>query len=878
MGEIKIGDLPELAPDAVPRLLRRASEERWTRLALIGPNQLGQTDDIFTGSAWRLKTLDERTINLLSNLTSLCMLGLPGHRLESEAIEPIAELPRLTKLDLGVNRIGDMGARVLSRLSNLTDLRLVSNGISDVGTQALTSLKNLSVLHLSGNLLTDGGVSALAEMTTLSSLSLGSNPIGPVGVRALACLTRLSALDLTNVPLGEVGTRPLADLTNLSRLGLHNTRIGDASARILASLTHLSILIAYGNRIGDIGAEALCRLRALEVLYLHGNRIGRPGIEALLDTWAHRPEAPRLCLLDLRNNPGQSDGLPPELFETPDAQAILAAWRRYRAPTTEQRPLNEAKLLVVGNEAVGKTSLIRFLTTGIARDPNERKTPGAQIHERIETAEWHPEGSPVTLNVWDFGGQEIMHGTHRFFLTERSLYLLLLEARREDSGRTVFDWLKTIRNHGRSSPVLVIVNKCDDGDDNLGLDETAIQRDYPEVVGFLRTSCNDDAPSRRRVTALRHRIVEVIHGDLRLKHVRDRMPRAWLRIKDALAEKAKARKVIETREFADICATGRGPDAVTDPHEQRALMGLLHDLGVVVAHGWKRDGSTRMAGITLLDPNWLTGAIYALLNSPKVRDQKGELGWNQLPELLADDRLYPPERHSYIVDMMQHPDIGMCFELPQAAGRSARFLIPEALPPSEPEYDGIWPDDSLRFRYHYGFLPPNLLPRFIVQSHRNLTPRATRWRTGVVLEVDGCKVLVRANRDTRRVEIAVCGPYFLRRSALSIVRNDLEAVHALNPEVGSEARVPLPDEPTRSVSFDHLLRLEAKYHTNHRFDPEGATRSYSVGELLAGVRKKPPSPPPLPPSMPEPRSARRSWLPLAVGFAVALGLGVWFGW
>ena len=70
----------------------------------------------------------------------------------------------------------------------------------------------------------------------------------------------------------------------------------------------------------------------------------------------------------------------------------------------------------------------------------------------------------MTLNIWDFGGQEIMHGTHRFFLTERSLYLLVLEDRREDD-RSIYDWLKVIRNRGGNSPVMVVINKCDDGAD-----------------------------------------------------------------------------------------------------------------------------------------------------------------------------------------------------------------------------------------------------------------------------------------------------------------------------------------------------------------------------------------------------------------------------
>ena len=92
--------------------------------------------------------------------------------------------------------------------------------------------------------------------------------------------------------------------------------------------------------------------------------------------------------------------------------------------------------------------------------------------------------------------------------------------------------------------------------------------------------------------------------------------------------------------------------------------------------------------ITLLDPNWLTGAIYTLLNSPTVRDQAGEFGRAQLGTLL-DPKLYPEQWHEFILDMMQDPDIGLCFELPGTDHE--RYLIPEALPANEPDY-GIWPD------------------------------------------------------------------------------------------------------------------------------------------------------------------------------------------
>lgn len=182
--------------------------------------------------------------------------------------------------------------------------------------------------------------------------------------------------------------------------------------------------------------------------------------------------------------------------------------------------------------------------------------------------------------------------------------------------------------------------------------------------------------------------------------------------------------------------------------------------------------------------------------------------------------------------MMAHPDVGLCFELPSRRGR---YLMPEALPASEPDYD-MAPADALRFRVVYDFLPPGLMPRFIVEAHDNLTEKDTRWRMGVVLQAAGCHVLVRGDRDRRRVDLSVWGPVGQRRSALNVVLDRLEAVHRQNPEVGPVLRVPLPDAPEESVGYYHLLKLEERYGPDHDFDPEGASRSYAVRELLDGVR------------------------------------------
>ena len=638
--------------------------------------------------------------------------------------------------------------------------------------------------------------------------------------------------------LPKESVRIISGLMKLSSLGLVDHQIGAEGARALASLSALTSLDLSSNHIGAEGARALASLSVLTSLHLNKNQFRDEGARALLEAWIDRPTAENLSYLDLRENGDLSSVMPGEALDTTDAQSILAAYRRYRSAAEQKtlRPLNEAKLLVVGNEAVGKTSLIRYLVEKRPRNPSEPKTPGTAIHEQIDTQAWLASEGGVTLNIWDFGGQEIMHGTHRFFLTARSLYLLVLEDRRQDD-RSVYDWLKTIRNRGDQSPVIVVINKSDEGKQDLLLDESALRRDYPSIVAFVRTCCDPGEFAAASIQKLREVIADSLANDERLKHVRDPIPQPWLRVKSAVARMAREQRVLERRDFERLCEqtgseAGNGNSAISDSDEQRALLRLLHDLGVVVAHGLERGAPSAKREITLLDPNWLTGAIYTLLNSPTVRAQGGEFARSHMGTLL-DRRLYPKHRHEFILDMMRDPEVGLCFELPGGD----HYLVPEALPASEPDLLGIWPKSSLRFLYQYTFLPPGLIPRFIVQAHQNLTERPTRWRTGVLLGATGCNVLVRGNRDQRRIDVHVSGPPERQRAALHVVLNDLEHVHGLNPEIGAEPLVPLPDQPEVSESYEHLLEMEKKYGPEYELHPKGAKRAYQVRELLEGVRR-----------------------------------------
>jgi Leucine-rich repeat (LRR) protein len=523
--EVNLAPQPHLVritAEELDDVLVRAHAESWLHLVLIGP------DVDWRLAAMRLGPLGTMTVfqlqrfvagleNRLIRLGRLDTLVLVGHRLEKngaraiagslialtslnlsdnqigdEGARAVAGSPiALTSLNLSDNQIGDEGARAIARsLTALTSLNLSSlnrpdNQIGDEGARVIAgSLTALTSLNLSGNQIGHEGARAIAgSLTALTSLNLSVNHIGDEGARAIAgSLTALTSLDLWRSQIGDEGARVIAgSLTALTSLNLSVNLIGNWGARVIAgSLTALTSLNLSDNQIGDEGARVIAgSLTALTSLNLSGNQIGHEGLKSVLGFLAdaHRTNVPRH--LDLRRNGDSSSFLPKAVLESRSGEAIVAAYRRFAAAQTTRtlRPLNELELLVVGKEAVGKTSLVRYLIDGKPRDTSETRTPGIALHEKIRIQEWSPTDCQVQLNVWDFGGQEMLRGTHRFFLTERSLYLLVLEDRRQDD-RSVYEWMKVIRNRGGDSPVIVVINKSDEGKQDLRLDQGTLQEEY----------------------------------------------------------------------------------------------------------------------------------------------------------------------------------------------------------------------------------------------------------------------------------------------------------------------------------------------------------------------------------------------------------------
>lgn len=657
-------------------------------------------------------------------------LKLSGLALQ-ELPESLGQLTQLQALNLSHNQFTTLPT-VIYQLNQLKYLSIAANGISKISNE-ISSLTQLERFFLGRNRLTQLPRS-MSALKNLRVLSIADNLLNQLP-EWIDYFQHLECLDITNTGTVVIYWYP------------DSWSIADFSSQLSSNtITRLP--------------EALRKLSSLKELYLHGNdKLDLP-IEIIGPRW-----------IDVAIAKGMSEAKKPA-----NPKDILDYYFRTRGG---KRPLNEAKLILVGRGGVGKTSLVNRLVRNTF-DKDEQKTDGIQItHWRLRLN----DNEAVRLNVWDFGGQEIMHATHQFFLTQRSLYVLVLNGREGGADADAEYWLKLIESFGGESPVIVVLNKIEE--QPFDLNRRALQQKYPNIREFIKTDCASSAGIAELSKAIERETD-------RLEHLRDAFPASWFTIKDRLADMGK--NYVDFDAFRELCRQ----HGEQEEDAQELLAGYLHNLGIVL--NYKDD--PRLEDTHVLSPHWVTSGIYNVLNAPKLEQQHGEIRLNDLAQIL-DRNDYPAQMRRFIFDLMRKFDL--CFSFPDD---DTHYLIPELLDKQEPaETAAFKPDECLNFQYHYPILPEGLLPRFIVRTH-TLSEGLARWRTGAILQFEGNRALVKADVQDKQVFIAVTGPMAGRRRLLAVIRSEFERIHRDIRNLQPQEMIPLPDHPDTVVSYHELLIME----------------------------------------------------------------------
>lgn len=605
---------------------------------------------------------------------------------------------------------------------------------------------------------------------------------------------RSEYLDLSKLGIGTLPDE-VCELTWLTQLLLDANELAELPESF-GKLTKLTGLDVSLNRLTILPAS-FRNLNNLDILFIAYNQL------------TELPDSlrgfERLRYLDVRGNPAL--GLPSEISEKPDARKILDFYFRIHLPNRDStpQPLNEFKLILVGRGLVGKTTVVHKLVTD--KYSEFKRTPGINITKWPVTV----DNDDVRAHVWDFGGQEIMHGTHRFFMTERALYLVIISGREGTEDQDADYWLSLVRSFAGDVPVIVLLNKWDDF--HFELNRELLREKYGRDLVFLET----DSKTGTGIKELREKICQLAS---KLPGLKAAWPSEWRQIKEELPEQKKSWLTFD--DFREFC-TKKG---ITHPKDQEMLAESLHDLGLMLS--FRKEEALRDFGV--LNPQWITRGIYQILNSEPLRKAQGKFDASTFADSLPKKN-YPPAVHRYLLALMRK--FRLCHPLDD---KGNKYLIPELLSKEEPNLDAEFPrEQCLGFAYRYeAVLPEGLLPRFIVETYVHREP-LNAWRTGVVLERANCRALVRGDVQGRTVTIRVAGTGQGRRELLGIIREHFERIHRSFEKLPVTELVPIPKHPDATVPYKDLLAFEAAAEDEYKVVIDGRLAKFSVTQLLDGV-------------------------------------------
>lgn len=372
-----------------------------------------------------------------------------------------------------------------------------------------------------------------------------------------------------------------------------------------------------------------------------------------------------------------------------------------------------------------------------------------------------------------------------------------------------------IRSFGGDSSVIVVLNKIKSVPFNVNRD--GLKDKYRNIRHFIQTDCEDGTG----IDDLRKLIGREA---AQLPHLGDSYPEPWFAIKNAMEEESQRESYIPFERYRAICEQ----NGINTKQKQEQLAVWLNNLGIVLHFD-----DARLRNMHILNPNWVTKGIYAILTWKQLASQKGELSLMNVAEILDDQDRYPSNCHEFLLELMRKFEL--CFRLPDA---DDLYLVPQLLdqnqPPEAAEFNPI---ACLNFQYHYSVLPEGLLPRFIVKS-RSLISKKLCWRTGVILEFEENRALVTADRGQKMIKVLVEGPTAGdRRRLLAIIRRDFQEIHK-NFAFEIKQMVPVPEYTNEFVSYDEMLILEQNHINIYPKTIGNTAHLLDVKNLLNGVDLK----------------------------------------
>nr|CDP90956.1 Bm6044, isoform b [Brugia malayi] len=627
---------------------------------------------------------------------------------------------------------------------------------------------------------------------------------------------------LTEIPL----LVPSSKIISSPKKKQRESRQRCSAARRQILFPALTTLDVSNNFVSNVPA-ALSNLVSLSVLNLSGNS----GIEMLPPELGLLSKLWNLILKGCSLRDPLKSMVHVESYKTVNLIAYL------KSVLEDSRPYTRLKLMIVGVQGIGKTSLLQQIrlegTVGKRTSPNDswskrmghstgsggdRTAKGANISTvGVDIGEWtfepkktkgEPTFGPLTFRTWDFGGQREYYATHQYFLSRRSLYILVWKV---TDGETALpdlrQWLVNIQARAPNSPVIIVGTHVDQIFSNSERfpptyleDLNALIRDHfvmvsdadkkglPRVVESLFVSSKTKQNIRALCNLLYHTAYDIRTANSKERLLDQKIPASYMALEKIVVELADERRskgIEPVMRNSDFRATiqermlknyGR---AFRDDIEFNHACSFLHENGVILHYE-----DVTLRELYFLDPQWLCDILAHVITIREINPfaRNGLMKIDDLQVLFKSLNLNNSaiNLRSHIISLLQKFEVALCWQ-------SRSLLIPSLLP------------DEYQLRGGY-------------PGSRVLVPtRTTSWQLTVKQREAKNSLIMKASHlqmQTLFSQRNLGGKRYRTTVPLTTILNSHEkssaSVSVGRNESGCDKGIPLIDEHRCTVNMEYL--------------------------------------------------------------------------
>ncbi|KAL6061380.1 Pleckstrin y domain [Balamuthia mandrillaris] len=559
--------------------------------------------------------------------------------------------------------------------------------------------------------------------------------------------------ELTTVP-SEIGI-----LSNLETLDLSNNQIAIIPSEI-SKLDKLKTLNLSSNAIDSL-PHSIGYMRNLQVLNLHLNPLREflASFDRLNKTnnTDAAPRSPRgnatstsasVPSLKEQSQQAKKETIQSELDDVGQSMApVVALINQVKLPTTQDTasvlaflrvmargtvPFNRIRLLCVGEENVGKTSLIQCFKqqTHLQREfslaslkvRKRKKAPATLATDGILIEEWKVKCTipslsdsggatgisstenntrEVTFSAWDFAGQEVYYTTHQFFLSTHSIYMVVFNMSKDvlQESRRLDYWLQSIQTKAPGSPVFIVGTHADSKKCTKEYSDTVTEYlmekyirsgRWQHITAIQFVSCK----TGRGIAELHKNMVAVAYDQ---PYMKQNIPKNYVELEKQIKQKAHAYKeqrqppIIAWSDFVSMAT-----DCGIHQSDVSSAAAFMNDLGVIVHSRFRKMTSlpsrqignsssgttirgnaraTEFENIVILDPQYLARVMSSIISLKHNFVRHGILKHRDLQLLWKAPEFRSCK--SLLLSLLQHFDIIFTIN-------PEKSLVPTLLPSERP--------------------------------------------------------------------------------------------------------------------------------------------------------------------------------------------------